>query len=71
MNEEQEFYIWSWEHSAWWAPEAKGYVRSIENAGKYSYEGAVQICLGANYEFNHANKGKIMPMEGMVPILKS
>ncbi len=64
---EQMFYIWSWEHNAWWALNERGYVEKKENAGIYSFDRATKICIGANYTFNHGI-GKIMPNEAMVPI---
>lgn len=61
------YYIWSWEHDAWWAPRESGYTEEIKNAGAYSYENAMRIVSGANYVFN---KGlTLMPNEAMVPIV--
>lgn len=62
----KEFYIWSWEHDAWWAENSRGYTLSKTNAGKYSFEEAYKICAGANYGFNKGTQR--MPNEGMVPV---
>lgn len=45
------YLIWSNEHVAWWRPDHSGYTVSIEYAGRYSREDAMQICKGANYGF--------------------
>lgn len=66
MSTENYFYIWSWEHDSWWAPNRRGYVENIRNAGKYSYADAIEICTGANFGFARHNDK--MPYEGMVPV---
>jgi hypothetical protein len=47
MNE--QYIIWSIEHDGWWAPNKRGYVEKLANAGLYSYEEAFEIVRGANY----------------------
>jgi hypothetical protein len=44
-----EFLIWSFEHGSWWLPNESGYTHSIEKAGAYSLERAVEICAHANH----------------------
>lgn len=66
MNE--KYYIWSWEHNSWWAPNERGYVSKKSIAGVYSYKDALRICLGANISF-YAH-GAEMPNEAMVPIIQ-
>lgn len=33
--------IWSFEHRAWWGPNRRGYVQTVDQAGRYS---AVEAC---------------------------
>jgi len=40
------YYIWSWEHQAWWRPAKAGYTRRAHEAGKYTYEEAAEIVVG-------------------------
>jgi len=47
----KNYLIWSNEHTCWWSPNRRGYTYSIESAGRYSREEAMQICKGANYDF--------------------
>lgn len=47
-TQEKKWLIWSVEHSAWWAPDCKGYVNDRNKAGKYSFGQAFEICEGAN-----------------------
>lgn len=35
--------IWSNEHGSWWGPAERGYTRSIEEAGRYTYAEAKKI----------------------------
>lgn len=41
------YLIWSHEHSGWWAPEARGYTRSLDAAGRYDRGEALEICRNA------------------------
>jgi hypothetical protein len=43
-----DYLIWSFEHNAWWAPAATGYVSDAARAGRYSLAGAEHICRRAN-----------------------
>lgn len=47
MNE-PTFYIWSFEHDAWWGLNCMGYVKDWKKAGQYSLESATDICECAN-----------------------
>jgi len=42
-----DYLIWSNEHRGWWAPGRAGYVRRVEDAGRYTQEQALGICTGA------------------------
>lgn len=53
--------IWSIEHDAWWRPNSNGYTLKLEDAGKYTFEQAFDICHGAN---EHETK---TPNEAMCP----
>lgn len=44
----KEFLIWSEEHRGWWAPNECGYVQSRKEAGRYSFDEAIDIIRGAN-----------------------
>ena len=57
-----EWLIWSNEHGAWWAPGHRGYVKSREKAGRYSFEEACMIVEGANRSMS--NDG--VPNEAMI-----
>lgn len=39
------FLIWSFEHHAWWAPERRGYVPTVDQAGRYTADEAGAIVL--------------------------
>lgn len=41
MTLDEEYYIWSNEHRAWWGPNNSGYTTDISRAGKYSRDAAV------------------------------
>lgn len=42
------FYIWSFEHSAWWRPFFGGYTNNLEDAGIYNLADAQSIVNDAN-----------------------
>lgn len=65
----REYYIWSFEHDAWWAPNERGYVSDFHAAGKYPEERAYEIVKDANRGFN--NGFDEMPNEAMVPVVGS
>jgi hypothetical protein len=58
------FYIWSNEHSAWWAHREQGYTTNRREAGWYAYEDAVRIC----HKANRWQLSTEPPNECMVPI---
>jgi hypothetical protein len=64
--DEQLYYIWSFEHDAWWAPKENGYIEDWHGAGKYTLKQALEICQGANRSF-HGGYAE-MPNEAMVPV---
>lgn len=39
----KDFLIWSIEHDAWWAPNHSGYVSDPKEAGRYSFDEAIDI----------------------------
>lgn len=53
--------IWSIEHNGWWKPNSHGYTGSIDEAGRYTYEEALQIVKDANSYLRHT------PNEAMLP----
>jgi hypothetical protein len=52
--------IWSNEHRAWWRPNGNGYCTLRKEAGRYTYEVALEIVQNANYRLEHE------PHEAMV-----
>ncbi len=44
-----KYCVWSNEHNAWWKPNHSGYTQSVEGAGLYPYDEAIDICNRANY----------------------
>lgn len=40
---EEMYLVWSNEHRAWWRPNSQGYAKSIEDAGVYTREEAMDI----------------------------
>lgn len=42
-----QFLIWSNEHRAWWGPGWNGYTPRLKEAGRYSRQHALRICLDA------------------------
>lgn len=45
---ESKWVVWSFEHDAWWAPNERGYVQDLKNAGRYTEAKAVEIERMAN-----------------------
>lgn len=43
-----KFLIWSFEHQGWWKPDARGYCKEKQSAGRYDLPEAIEICLSAN-----------------------
>jgi hypothetical protein len=43
----ENYLVWSNEHMAWWGSRRVGYVESLRKAGRYTYEEAMDICVGA------------------------
>lgn len=73
-NEETRWNIWSIEHNAWWGPNHRGYVEDVTAAGVYTYQQAIDIVEGANYNLrvksaNEAfNKKLHTPNEAMIRV---
>lgn len=43
-----EWLIWSMEHDGWWKPNRNGYTEYLSEAGRYSFEDALDIVASAN-----------------------
>lgn len=41
------YVVWSNEHRCWWRADCRGYANSLADAGRYSREDALAICIGA------------------------
>jgi hypothetical protein len=48
MSDQHLWLIWSYENNAWWGPNKCGYTKEWQQAGRYRYGEAVQICDNAN-----------------------
>lgn len=64
--------IWSIEHGAWWKPDRNGYTSKFKEAGRYTYEEALELVTHANWNLWNLDKAKgnkarnNMPYEAMV-----
>lgn len=47
MAETSDYLVWSNEHGCWWGPNRAGYSRALKDAGVYSRDEALRICIGA------------------------
>lgn len=56
VREGQKYLVWSNEHNAWWMPNSRGYCENITSAGRYSFDEALKICNGANYDWDTESK---------------
>jgi hypothetical protein len=63
MAQDSSWLIWSNEHRAWWGPAQHGYVFSRADAGRYTFQKAMQIVMDANKYQSEKEK----PNEAMVP----
>lgn len=59
-----KFLIWSNEHEGWWRPNRQGYTAHKHQAGFYTFDEAVNICIDAN-EFQEFGE---KPNEMMFPV---
>lgn len=59
--------IWSNEHMGWWGCNSRGYVESINKAGRYKFDEAVEICKSGTMKCSRF--GGVIPKEIMVPDL--
>lgn len=41
----ERYLIWSIHHRLWWRQHSAGYASTIEDAGRYSRESAIDICV--------------------------
>ena len=45
----RRYLVWSFEHGGWWTPGgARGYTNELEEAGLFSHDRALEICLSGN-----------------------
>ena len=61
MNE-GKWLIWSHEHRGWWPQSRSGYVKSIQHAGRFTFDEALEIVNQGNYGM----RGDV-PEETMMP----
>lgn len=48
MSDAADLYlVWSHDHSRWWGPNERGYVRRLSEAGRYSRDAALRVCANA------------------------
>lgn len=61
QEEPKKWLIWSMEHEAWWRPAHAGYTERIDEAGRYSYQDALEIVYKANrYVAKKPNEAMIL-----------
>jgi len=60
IPETTRWLIWSIEHNSWWRPNENGYTPHRLEAGRYTFDKAINIVTWAN----RFNPGK--PLEAMV-----
>lgn len=59
------YLIWSNEHNSWWRENSLGYTGNINEAGRYSYFEALDICNQANYGWD---TGRLKSLPNELPI---
>lgn len=42
----EQYYVWSWEHKAWWRPQSSGYTTELRDAGLYTFDECAHIIIG-------------------------
>lgn len=57
---ENKYFIWSYEHDAWWRPDFCGYSKDINEAGYYSFKDVAAICKSANLNNEEINPNEVM-----------
>lgn len=57
------YYIWSFEHKAWWKSDWHGYTENFKEAGIYDFKTAMEVCRNAN------SHGRIN--EALVPVYEN
>ena len=66
------YYIWSFEHGAWWRWDGHGYSPDIAEAGIYPLEIAREIVAGANrYQPLEEPHEAMVPTEEVAEFLES
>jgi hypothetical protein len=45
----RKWLVWSIEHDGWWRQKHDGYTGLLADAGRFSFEEALEICTPANY----------------------
>jgi hypothetical protein len=57
-----KYYLWCFERGMWWKSGEYGYTILLSEAGIYTEEQALKICMKANIVM------KNLPQEAMVPV---
>jgi hypothetical protein len=66
------YYIWSFEHQAWWRPGGFGYTRDIERAGTFELPMAAAFVERANqYLPLDSPNEALVPIEELAEFLES
>lgn len=60
-----QYLIWSNEHNKWWGVNCRGYVDSVNEAGRFALSFAVKLCNEANFCWNVT---KVHPIPNELPI---
>jgi hypothetical protein len=63
LDDKAETYlVWSNEHNAWWNPQSRGYTQSLDRAGRYTREEALQICANARDGWSYRGRPSEIPV---------
>lgn len=67
MDAPAKWLIWSNEHRAWWRAGGHGYTTKRSQAGVYSMEEAIDICLPSRFRGAEPSDDIFTPPETMIP----
>lgn len=62
VDADDEYFVWSNEHRAWWRQGARGYSRGLREAGRYTREQAMRICRDAIFTSMHVGMVAEIPV---------
>jgi len=68
MSDDKPFVIYSFQHAAWWAPEERGYVSEIVQAGLYTEPHAREIVARMKLVQHRACAMPLTTAEGLLTL---